>query len=439
MKVIKEIAKMVKTIERMLESAEYISKVRKKESNFTRNRKLVFKELVVFILTLPKKTLTIELNNYFVDNKKKSDQVIVSKQAFSVARQKVDEVVFKDIIDITVNTRYESEYVNLYKGYRILAEDGSTEKLPEKKELIDYFGVQSNQIKDVPMARISIIVDVLNDIIIDCDICKYSVKKDKDIKKKTKKEKMGIDERSLAIKHLDKVANNKKYKNIILYDRGYPSREMIKELEDKKQFFVMRTSKGFLKDIVLGPMGESVVYFEYNQKRFKLRVLKFLLDGGTEETLITNIFSEEFTIGEFKEIYFMRWGVETKYNEIKNQLKLQNFSGVKVISIKQDFLATVVMCNISAYFKACIDNEINISNVNKNNKYKQKSNKNVLFGTIKSKIQLLILNKRALHKTIENIVSICKKSRSPIRPNRKNERNHKSIKPRFYTNKKSAI
>lgn len=93
---------------------------------------------------------------------------------------------------------------------------------------------------------------------------------------------MGIDERSLAIKHLDKVANNKKYKNIILYDRGYPSREMIKELEDKKQFFVMRTSKGFLKDIVLAPMGESVVYFEYNQKRFKLRVLKFLLDGGTE-------------------------------------------------------------------------------------------------------------------------------------------------------------
>lgn len=135
----------------------------------------------------------------------------------------------------------------------------------------------------------------------------------------------------------------------------------------------------------------------------------------------------------------MRWGVETKYNEIKNQLKLQNFSGVKVIAIKQDFLATVVMCNISAYFKACIDNKINISNVNKNNKYKQKSNKNVLFGTIKSKIQLLILNKRALHKTIENIESICKKSRSPIRPNRKNERNHKSIKPRFYTNKKSAI
>lgn len=184
MKIIKEIAKMVKTIESMLESAEYISRVRNKESNFTRNRKLVFKELVVFILTLPKKTLTIELNNYFVDNKKKSDQVIVSKQAFSVARQKVDEVVFKDIIDITVNTRYESEYVNLYKGYRILAEDGSTEKLPEKKELIDYFGVQSNQIKDVPMVRISIIVDVLNDIIIDCDICKYSVKKDKDIKKK---------------------------------------------------------------------------------------------------------------------------------------------------------------------------------------------------------------------------------------------------------------
>lgn len=430
------ITNVLKKIETMLEDKKYINSVKKNESDFTRDRKLPFKQLIVFILTLPKKSLSVELNDFFKINNLK--ELPISKQAFSKAREKVSETVFKDILDITVNTRYESGNIKLYKGYRILAEDGSTVELPIKKNLIDHFGVQSNQKKDVPMARISTIVDVLNDIIIDCDICEYTLKNRKD-NKDLEQKIMGIDERNMAIKHLDKLKNGFKYKNIILYDRGYPGRELIKELEDNKQFFVMRVSNAFLKNVVSAPMGESVVEYEYKKKTYKLRVLKSPLNSGTVETLITNLPFEEFTFDELNKLYFMRWGVETKYAEIKNKLKLKNFSGLKVITIKQDFLATIIFCNIAGYLKTYIDYEIEASNINKNNKYKQKTNKNVLFGAIKSNLGELLLNKIKKHDLIKEIVAVCKRSRSYIDPNRTNERTRKNPKPRFHNNAKSAI
>lgn len=82
-----------------------------------------------------------------------------------------------------------------------------------------------------------------------------------------------------------------------------------------------------------------------------MSVFKLKLASGIIETLITNIFDEDFSVADFKELYFKRWGIEVKYNEIKSKLQIENFSGETPIAIDQDFYATMYLANMVALAK----------------------------------------------------------------------------------------
>ena len=45
----------------------------------------------------------------------------------------------------------------------------------------------------------------------------------------------------------------------------------------------------------------------------KLRIVRIVLDDGTVETLATNLYEAEITLEMFRALYFLRWGVESKY------------------------------------------------------------------------------------------------------------------------------
>ena len=47
----------------------------------------------------------------------------------------------------------------------------------------------------------------------------------------------------------------------------------------------------------------------------------------------------------------MRWGIETKYNEIKNKVYIESFSGMTPTAILQDFWASMYMANLAAAFE----------------------------------------------------------------------------------------
>ncbi|MBU3177670.1 hypothetical protein KPL47_15165 [Clostridium estertheticum] len=81
-----------------------------------------------------------------------------------------------------------------------------------------------------------------------------------------------------------------------------------------------------------------------------MRVLKFQLDSEITEILITK-FDETFSVADFKVLYFKRWGIEVKYNELKNRLQVENFSGETPIAIEQDFYATMYLSNMVSLAK----------------------------------------------------------------------------------------
>jgi len=63
--------------------------------------------------------------------------------------------------------------------------------------------------------------------------------------------------------------------------------------------------------------GDHRIKLEQGGEKIAVRVLKFRLKGGEDETLITDIEDKKLGIKAFKALYFKRWPIETKYNQIK--------------------------------------------------------------------------------------------------------------------------
>lgn len=73
-------------------------------------------------------------------------------------------------------------------------------------------------------------------------------------------------------------------KDIIILDRGYPSKAFIKNFIDKDIKFLMRLQKSSNLEIDACTKSDFYVEMQHERKIFKVRVIKFMLDSG--ETVI---------------------------------------------------------------------------------------------------------------------------------------------------------
>ena len=118
--------------------------------------------------------------------------------------------------------------------------------------------------------------------------------------------------------------------------------------------------------------------------KLKIRFVQVILDNGEVELLATNILSSNsLQTSDFKELYFLRWGIETYYDVIKNRLSLENFTGLTALAVKQDFYATIFLTNYEAML--VYDTNLELQDKSKENKYVQQVNKAVSFNAIKHK------------------------------------------------------
>lgn len=67
-----------------------------------------------------------------------------------------------------------------------------------------------------------------------------------------------------------------------------------------------------------------------------IRFVRVILDTGEYEVLVTSLIDEEiWPTTEFKEIYWLRWGVEGFYSILNTRLNLENFTGQTAESVYQ--------------------------------------------------------------------------------------------------------
>lgn len=208
-------------------------------------------------------------------------------------------------------------------------------QVPDTHECGKYFGLSKNQNKtQTAVATASAIYDVLNDIVIDATITKFKTSG-----------------RRLAMQHIEQINNQKLFNNsIIISDRGYPPYDMFNYLNEKNLFFLMRTSSSF-KTVQNVDSDDCILEYKVRGNIQKLRVIKIKLSDNITETLVTNMLDETIVYDKFKELYFLRWGIECKYKELKSSIKIEEFSGTKPISIEQDFYASIYLSMIGALIK----------------------------------------------------------------------------------------
>lgn len=388
-------------------------------NSFTRSGKLSFPNLIYFILQSAHKSIPV---NYaqFLDSFSPEIPPFVSKQAVSKARQGISHKAFLELFRLSVKQFYScSASFHTWNSFHIYAVDGSTVQIPESKENYEVFGSNPNKTEKVsPLASVSVLYDVMNDILVDVSLHSYR-----------------YNERESARAHMDFLPGFSN--SIVLFDRGYPSEEMFRYLNSKGILFLMRVPKTFKKAISEQEDALFTYPFSHNKEPLTLRSIHFLLEDGNIEYLVTNLMPEQMAAANFPDLYRLRWGVESKYRELKNRLEIEAFNCVKPVSVRQEFFAAMYLSNLAAIIKLQADSKIAASD---DNRHDYQSNRSYILNRVKSCIiRLLRSSLSVCSKMIYQIVEESSKVLSIVRPDRKFGRFRKHTRRRYYNHMKSCI
>lgn len=408
-----------------------------KPSDFTRKRKLTFPITVLMMMNLLTKSLAIETQRFYSYIKKEIAHFNISSfttSAFCQSRKKIKPEVFVKLSTTMLNDWYQDNdyHIKLFEGFRLLAIDGSTLTLPQNNELRQAFGQAKNQTKSgVVQARISVLYDVLNSFVIDGRMVPLSTA-----------------EKSIVVDHLLSCTKS----DLLLYDRGYPSYSLIFKHFQLGINYLMRVKVGMnkvVKEFVASKAKSKVVTFyppensEEKCKPVQVRLLRIELPNQQEpEILATSLLdAKKYQHKIFKALYFKRWKIETFYDELKNKLRLQNFSGHSKQVVLQDFYAALFITNVQSIIVTDMEDEINQKV--KSRKYKYKVNTNVSYGFLKERIIQLFFNHDVSISIEAEIKKLYQKHLVPIRPNRTYPRNTDKYrirrKPKTLLNNKEAL
>lgn len=355
-------------------------------SAFTRERKLNFNSVIMLILKKSVKSLQNRLNEFF--DKLNTNLAPATASAFTQARSKLSHSAFialnkEGIID----NFYADDNYKKWQTYRLLAVDGSKITLPASEEIKNAFGaVATSDNKGVPLGEYnstlaSVLYDVLNRLPIDCSLNHWR-----------------SSEIDIAIAHLNHVNE----RDLILADRNYPSYEFMASVAQHSANFVGRCSRSsfsqarkMFDDDSVSSLITTVTPHASNRKRLKelglpdeltVRFVRVVLSTGEPEILVTSLLDDSLAPNDFKELYHLRWGIETYYHTLKNHLTLENFSGVTLESVKQDFYAMVFMTSLETIL--IYDAQVVFNS--KKTLHPQAINHSITFNTLKNNVMELL-------------------------------------------------
>lgn len=404
-------------IKQRLNDDEFKNRSRKKPAQFTRKRKMPFSHVMMFMLMSYKCSTQSALRRFY---SALDEPTSIRQQSFSEARANIKVEAFVELFRDTVPAMTKT-CCKTWNGYRVYAIDGTKIELPTDKKLADAYGTLGKS-GSAPTAQGSVLYDVLNDIVADAAI-----------------EPLSCDERTLASWHINRCCIDiaPESKKLFIFDRGYPSFELIEKLENEDSYYVMRVKEKFNLDIDAQVERDGVVYLSKNGSRIQVRVIKFPLPSGEVETLITNITDKRLGVKAFKKLYFLRWPIETKFDIVKNKLNLEMFSARTVEGIQQDFWATMLLTNIVASAAHDAQPIVSHARADKNNTYAYRVNVIEAIAILKDRLifTLSIDDDHTRTVVFQSIIDEIAAWVSPVRPNHSRPRSAPRS-ARFYHNRR---
>lgn len=379
-----------------------------------------FTDYIFAIIGSTKNSLQSGINAFF-DAQNKS-HMEYTKQAFSKGRQRIKPEAFLELFQATVDKFYEKADCTDWRGYHLLGIDGTRLNLPCTKELREIYGEQTSQGAPQVQALVSCLYDLLNGMLVDVRIagCRSS-------------------ERDAAQDMIEQFDAERIADPVFIMDRGYPSAALIDSIVRSGHKFIMRCSTEFIKGMEL-PKEDNTLEHQFAKLRHpvKIRVVKVQLSEDNIEYLATNIFEKDISAEDFRYLYHLRWGIETKYNDIKNKLEIENFTGYSPDAVLQDFYATLFLANLAGALEYDLHEEIEAAHNKPENKYEYRMNMNRTISELKVNVVEMIVTdsklKRAklFHKIQRRLMDAV----IPVRPNRNNAREKKHTASKYSHNSK---
>ena len=258
-------SKIIDKAHKLIHCTEFCKRHKTTDESFTRIRCMGFTGVVTLCLNFLRKSLQIEIDR-FMELTDSELEKPMTKQAFSKARRKISPDAFKELFGMTGQTALEEDAFGRFKGYRIFAVDGTELQLPKSAELSGRFRQTRGSFS--PHARVSTLCDVITGLTVHAvlDTAENS-------------------ERYPAMNHLNYFAAFKRPKDVIVFERGYPSKALIQYLQTNGFKYLMRLQKSFNAEIDRSDKRD----FYVNIAGCKVRVIKLTLSNGEGETLITNL------------------------------------------------------------------------------------------------------------------------------------------------------
>ena len=219
-----------------------------------------------------------------------------------------------------------------FAGRRLVACDGTSLTLPVRQKLRDHFGVPRCSHGDclAPQAALTVLFDVgaHQPIAFSLERCRYS-------------ERQAL----LDLEHHLRPGD------LLIADRGYPSRELFARLRGKKHDFLIRASAVHANSIaefrrfLSGGKDEDTIDLPLLRQAQRqagtgadtvsVRLIRF----RDNSVLVTTLTSTEATADALRALYLDRWGIETAFGEMKGARGLEDFHARTPLGIHQEVTA----------------------------------------------------------------------------------------------------
>lgn len=333
--------KVKNTLYRIVEemSNDLTSFVKNPEKDFSRNRKLGFVQLIWFFLAMGSGCINHELLKHFEFDPQKTP----SASAFLQQRAKLLPETFRYLL-YQFNLQFPLQ--KFREKYLLIAADGSEFNIARNpSDPTTYHEPSGRSQKGFNMIHTISLYDL------------YS-KRYLDLIVQPGKEKNEFSAFSQLVDHFAYADQP-----IFVADRGFASYNVFAHLLEKGYYFAIRAkdinvkrclgvdalpeqldceinlilTRSNAKKKRLHPELEKnyryickTIVFDFisdeqPEYHMQLRVVRFQTADGQYENIITNLPVEEFPAEDIKEIYHLRWGIETSFRDLKHTIGTVNF------------------------------------------------------------------------------------------------------------------
>ena len=312
------------------------------KKDFTRNRKVSFYDMMWFLLFIGANSMSEEVRRAFNDK----TFSYISEAAILKSRSKIKLSAFEQLFH-----KFNSTLENLkkYKGYRVLAVDGSD--FSSLYSADSEYATISNQYGGANRMHVNFAYDILNKNFLDCVI----------------EAKNKADERKGAVKMLTVLAESEKI--LAIMDRGYDGLKVFEHCNRIPNLsYLIRIRSGMTKEIKALPDKELDLdlNFEVRQQskrqpyKMKIQAWDMELPCSVSFRLVkvrlqnkwlvlaTNLSRDEFSARTLKTLYEKRWKIELAFRDIKHALGTLHFHSKKDLFNLQEFFAHLIRYNLTS-------------------------------------------------------------------------------------------